>query len=303
MTIPTKKTRLLLLTIYALIASCGGQQYSKPANTHFLESSLQKLRSQQFTTAQHHLHYVEIKDTEEHPVVMIHGTPGSWNTFKFVLGNTQIQSSNHLISIDRLNWGRSISKLNNDNNHAFESQTQAIADIIKTSTKKPVILLGHSLGASLAPKVAIENPELVSGLILVSGTLDPALGSPRWYNKIASLGILKWAVPNELLQSNKEIYALKEGLQTFSSYWDKLTIPVVVIQGTKDELVDPDNVNYLRKQLSHLNKQDNKESKLTIIEVDKAGHFIPWEHTDKIVSAIQTVTEYNKNQTLVNIQK
>jgi pimeloyl-ACP methyl ester carboxylesterase len=274
---------IALLSI--VLVGCGGPTYTTAqANPYYLESSLSKLKSNLISNDKTQLHYIEVQETDQHPVVMIHGTPGSWESFKYVLGNTKLQPKNHLISVDRLDWGESQPQLESSS-PSFKLQTEAIKTIIQSATTKPVILVGHSLGASLAPKIAMDNPDLVAGLILVSGTLNPELGKPRWYNKVAGLWISKWLVPNNLLKSNDEIYALKDGLNSMSDNWSQLKIPVVVIQGTKDKLVDPDNVNYVKKKLAHLG------GKLTIVEVNKAGHFIPWEHTEKIVSAIELVNK------------
>ncbi len=272
------------ICIMLALSACGGPQHAKMLNPDYSEESLNKLSS---TSLQKNirndavqLRFVEMKDVETNPIVFIHGTPGDWTTFSFVLGNLELQKTNHMISVDRLDWGQST--LEDEKLYpSFDDQVDAISQMIRAATDKPVILVGHSLGASLAPSVAVKHPELVAGMILVAGTIDPALGKPRWYNRIARFKVIQWFLPEELIKSNKEIYALEKGLRDIDKDWAKLTVPVTVIQGEKDRLVSPRNIDYAERQLKHLGND------LTVISLPKVGHFIPWEHTDQIIEAIQ----------------
>ena len=279
---------ITIISLSILIAACGGPQHKKAHDPDFSEQSLAKLSSnystQKINNSIVKLHTVSIGDTISQPIVMIHVTPGNWSTFSFVLGNTKLQATNHLISLDRLDWGESLNSDPNKKSPDFEDQVEAIAAMIKSTTDKPVILLGHSLGASLAPNVAIKHPDLVRGMILVAGTVDPDLGGPRWFNKIAKWKIVQWFLPAKLVSSNREIYALKPGLINAKPDWQSLNIPLTVIQGKKDKLVNPANVQYVEKQYA------DKQELLDLVILDNSGHFIPWEHTNEIVKAIQQMT-------------
>jgi len=215
---------------------------------------------------------------------MVHGTPGSWSTYRYVLGNKRLHNNFKLISIDRLSWGKSTSG-NILIPETFENQVDAIASIIKHASDKPVILIGHSLGASLAPKVAIDYPDLVSGLILMAGSLDPELGKPRWYNNIASLPLINKLVPDRLNQANREIEVLQEGLISYENSWSDIFVPTTVIQGKDDKLVSPENVPFVKQQLAHL------QGELRVVEISNMGHFLPWEKTELIVSEIIAMKE------------
>ncbi len=272
-----------------LLASCGGPQHGKLLDPDYSEESLLKLQSNPISTSIENnkvkLHFVDIKDVTSHPVVMIHGTPGSWSTFAYVLGNTKLQKTNHLISVDRLDWGESKSIGKQINYPNFNDQVDAISHMIRQATDQPVILVGHSLGASMAPNIAIKYPELVKGMILVAGTVDPKFGGPRWYNRVARWKVVQWFLPDNLIKSNKEIYQMKPGLKDAEPHWEALNIPVTVIQGLKDKLVNPKNVAFVEK------KYANKADLLKMIKLPKSGHFIPWEHTEEIVKAIQAMSE------------
>ena len=280
---------IVVLLGSSLIAACGGPQHSKMLNPHYSEESLMKLRSYrinaQINQTEVNLHFVDIKDVRSHPVVMIHGTPGSWSTFNFILGNTKLQKTNHLISVDRLDWGLSKSVDGEMTFPEFDEQIDAIAEMIRAVADQPVILVGHSLGASFAPSVAIKYPELVKGMVLVAGTVDPELGGPRWFNIAARLKVVQWFLSDKLIKSNREVFKLKSGLIDAKEKWKDLTIPITVIQGSKDKLVNPNNVAYVQKNYA------DKQDLLKVIKLPEMGHFIPWEATEVIIDAIQKMNK------------
>ena len=148
---------------------------------------------------------------------------------------------------------------------------------------KKWLLIGHSLGASIAPKVAIIEPDRVSALLLIAGSLSPKLGKPRWYNRIASTIVAKWMLPKNLGYSNDEIMALRKELKVLDEQIksSKLNTQVVVIQGLKDRLVSPKNASYAKRNWQH------HFADLKIIELSDAGHFIPWQQSHLVVETIR----------------
>lgn len=277
------KCKHLIVILISLLGACSRPEFIESAGSKFEKESLNKLSyySNEFKgeSSLSSLHYVSIGNTNDLTVVMVHGTPGSWSTYRYILGNSRLHDDFKLVSLDRLSWGKSTSGDIADT-EKFKNQVDAIASIVKHASNKPVILIGHSLGASLVPKVAIEHPELVSGLILLAGSLNPELGKPRWYNKVASLPFMNKLLPDDLSKANKEIAVLKDGLSSYVSSWSDIKIPTTVIQGKEDKLVNPENVTFVRQKLAHL------QEKLRIIEIDNMGHFLPWEKTELIVSEI-----------------
>ncbi len=50
----------------------------------------------------------------------------------------------------------------------LQSMTDRLADFVAHQASGPVVLVGHSMGGELAASLAIQHPDLVSGLILIS---------------------------------------------------------------------------------------------------------------------------------------
>jgi pimeloyl-ACP methyl ester carboxylesterase len=64
-----------------------------------------------------------------------------------------------------------------------------------------------------------------------------------------------------------------------------LTVPVLMLHGTKDKLVPVANVEYLRAQLAAAGKR-NLFDQLIFPEYN---HFIPWQHPDAVEAALEKV--------------
>ena len=273
---------LMLFSCIPFLANCSRPSYENNDAQFYSAASIQsKAKSNLTSFEKSNLHYVSIGDNNGIPVVMIHGTPGNWETFRYVLGNIELQSEFNMASIDRLEWGLSqpTSKDSDGKKEEpdYKKQVDAIATIIQHfSPNKKVILVGHSLGSSIAPRVALDFPELVSGMMLLAGTIDPELGDPRWYNHAASLWPINRLIGQAMSNSNKEIKLLKNSLIATQPVWQSLDIPVTVIQGKSDKLVSPKNAAFAKKELNHLG------DKFRLLELEKVGHFIPWEQTKVI---------------------
>jgi len=224
-------------------------------------------------------------------VIFIHGTPGGWAAFERYLVSTQLQKHFFMVSVDRPGWGGSTTddkKLNG----IFSHQASSIAAVFKEHPDKKWLVVGHSLGASLAPQIALESPEAVDGLLLLAGSLNPTLGSPRWYNYAAKTWLVSKMVGPVMTDSNREIMKLHRQLNIMTTEIEKTKLPanVIVIQGLKDKLVSPKNPQYVVKEW-----QDNFDS-VEIIELPEAGHFLPWQEKGAVVQALHTLAQKNNSQ-------
>lgn len=226
-------------------------------------------------------------------VLFIHGTPGSWHAFGRYLTNPELQDEYLMVALDRPGWGSS-RPLAADGKPdkkmekrreliRFGPQSQAIQLIMNQYPDTHWLLVGHSLGASIAPRVALESPEQVRGLLLLAGSLAPNLGKARWYNRAANFFLINWLLPRDLRYSNDEIMVLRNELTQLEQDIAEqgLRMPTLIMQGMKDKLVSPRNTAYARAQWSATVQN------LEIIELEDAGHFLPWKHAPEVVKAIK----------------
>lgn len=223
-------------------------------------------------------------------VVFVHGTPGSSQAFAHLLKHPKLQACCRLVAVDRLGFGESAgSGVQAD----FDVQASAITTVFsQNQSDAPVLVVGHSLGGSIAAKVAIDNPDQVGALLIISSALDPELNGPRWYQRLADLPIIKQIIPVELHRANEEMLELMHSLEAMSNGWDNLSIPITIFQGAKDPLVHYDNTAFAEQKLP--------ASLLTMYRFPKDGHFILWERpefvVEQILSLLQGMTAHPTNQ-------
>ncbi|GAB3485436.1 alpha/beta fold hydrolase [Marinomonas epiphytica] len=233
------------------------------------------------------LHYIanQITNTPRPVVVFVHGTPGSWSAFSRYFLEAKLNQHFRLIAIDRPGWGES-----GFAGEAFPTSLQEQAfhiapllqHIWQANHQQPLILVGHSLGGSLVPLLAANQPYLVKGSIILAGDLQPQLATPRWYNTL-----LTW-LPDALLadkwqHSNQEVYQLTPSLMKAHDKLASLTSPVTILQGDQDSLVHPQNAVYAQQLFT--------QNKLKIVMLKEAGHLINLNQVDQVVAAIEEMAQ------------
>lgn len=285
--------KIVLLLVLAMPFSSIAQPYDTS------ESLAEGIFLDSVEYAQQKINYAYAGDEDAPGVLFVHGTPGNWQAFSAYLSSEELRSQFFLVSVDRLGWG--LSQLSSETRgqgidkkteklrakelikpYYFSEQAGAIGAIMQRYPNKKWIVVGHSLGASIAPKLALIKPESVKGMVLLAGSHKPSLGSPRWYNLVASMMLMRWVLPQDLRNSNDEIMTLKKELKMLETELSgaKLDTEVILIQGMQDRLVSPKNTNYIEQAWI------NTFASLKIIEIPEAGHFLPWEYFSLITKTI-----------------
>ncbi len=280
---------LWIMLISLFLSACASQKPTFSLQA-FNEKAKIDVSLHSVDTGKFNVHYAKTGNVDGPIVIFLHGTSGSWQSYTSLLKNAELQKKFTLIAVDRLGWGNSISYEYDSKSHrhrkiSFRIHAKAIAAVIQKenaqrSSERPVILVGHSLGASIAPRIVIDFPELIRGLLLVSGTIDPKLSKPRWYNRLAQFKLINAFIPNHLIHSNREVVSLPQELSQFDHKLSSFNIPVTLIQGMKDGLVDPRNVHFAREKFQYLGDD------LELIEMLNSGHFILWENPEIISKAL-----------------
>lgn len=220
----------------------------------------------------YHAYTDNIKDKgSEALIVFIHGTPGSWAVFGRYLINESLLAQANMIAYDRPGWGYSSyknKKLQMGIEPDIGKQASTLAQFLKDVNidNRPVILVGFSYGVPVAMRTALDFPKQVAGLVLVAGMLDPEVEGPRWYNRFTATKLGQWVVPDELKRSNIEMMAKQKYIEESAKKYPQLRIPLTVIQGEKDELVYPSNLDFAERTF-------NPET-TDVISIPKQGHIV-----------------------------
>jgi pimeloyl-ACP methyl ester carboxylesterase len=209
-------------------------------------------------------------------VVFIHGSPGSWDAFSSYLMDPSLTTTARLVSVDRPGYG---SSERGRVEVSLQNQAALISESIRAEGMgKPAILVGHSLGGPVAARLAMDFPELVSGLVLVAPSIDPAMEETKWFQIPANWFWVRWILPSALDVCNQEILPLKGELEKMLPLWKGIKIPVRLIQGLDDDLVPPENADFAERVLIHAD--------LKVTRVPGLNHFVPWSRPDLINAAI-----------------
>jgi len=199
-------------------------------------------------------------DPDGQHALLIHGTPGNASGWSRVLASSP--AGMHLAALDRPGFGDS------EPRHAVPSlreQASALLPVLERS-REPMVMVGHSLGAPIACMAAAMWPELIGGLLLVSGAMDPGLERVRWYNwACRGAGPL---VVRSLRNSNQEIWALRSELDALRPLLPEIRCPVSLLHGTHDRLAPLANVDYSMRLLTGCES-------VRRVDLSGVGHFVP----------------------------
>jgi pimeloyl-ACP methyl ester carboxylesterase len=273
-----KYSFLILLVVIATVmhACINFRMSAREVDAFFKEKNLHGTQ-QHYQAAGREIHYVTSGDDTRPLVLFVHGSPGSLSAFIEFMADSALLQQAFLVTTDRPGFGHS-------NFGMGEPSLQKQALILKPILEKyklcrPIILVGHSLGGPLIARMAMEYPELVDGLVIVAGSIDPELEpNETWFRAPLATPFLSWILPRSFRSSNEEIYHLKPELQKMLPRWKDITCPVIVIQGKEDSLVPAANADFARKMLVH--------APVDFVLVDGMNHFVPWSNPELIHDAV-----------------
>ena len=229
----------------------------------------------------HNIHYAVTGSDTMPTIIFIHGTPGSWDAFAGYLKDSALLQHYRLISIDRPGFGYS----DFGKPYHLQQQSEMISPVLQTfKNGKPVFLVGHSLGGPMVVKLCADNPVLFSGVVIISGSIDPAEEEPEKWRPWLFNTPLNLLVPGALKQSNEEIWYFKKDLVGLTNDFEKIYCPVIFIHGQKDTWVPPGNVAYGKKMLVNA-------AGIAEIFFPDGNHFIPWTKMNEIKKTLLNLVE------------
>lgn len=117
------------------------------------------------------------------PVLMIHGASANAREFSFTLA-PRLEGTHRVLMADRPGHGYSGRP---DGAEQLDVQAEQMAGVLKAfALGEKAVIVGHSFGGAVALRLALDHPDLVSGLVLLAPTThDWGGGGEAWYNKLA----------------------------------------------------------------------------------------------------------------------
>jgi len=229
------------------------------------------------------LSYLRAGDATTPRVIFIHGTRSSANDWAdFLIDPAPGFES---VAVDRLGFGQSGGR--DGGVSSFQAQAQAIAPLLierkdSSGVGRWPVLVGHSLGAPIAARLAAMYPGRVRALVLVAGPFDPALQEPGLITSIAATSLVRFFLPQILDNSLGELDAAQRQTTLLAPELRTITCTVVIIHGTADEFVSYQNALYLQALLV------NAKSVHTVT-LNEQRHFVLWDNPAEIWNVLKEI--------------
>ena len=281
---PSVKGALLFFLLATGLAGCGNPPYPRGSTEQLFAGGASPIMSQQVVSGQP-INMASVAGDakfvgksgfagKDKILLFVHGSPGDWKAWSYYLKTPELAGFAKRIAVDRPGFGDSgrgvvVTDL--------RQQAALITKLIPDGQQ--AIVVGHSLGGPLAVWMALNSPDKVCGVVSIAGSLSSRYEEPRWYNLLADSALLRWAVPREMVWSNQEMMALSGELGKLEAAVGQLHVPVTVIQGAKDSLVDHKTVVEFEKYAPG--------AWLKIKNLPNETHFVLWEKPQIIVDAIK----------------
>ncbi|GAC1631797.1 MAG: alpha/beta fold hydrolase [Nevskia sp.] len=219
-------------------------------------------------------------------IVFIHGTPGDWRGWAGFLADPQLRERATMIAVDRPGFGNSgrgrmLPEI------ADQSRLLAPLLTIAGGGEGGALLVGHSLGGPIAARLAMDYPQQVRAALLIAPSIAPEYENPRWFNRLADSWLAhalagSWLMhrvaDDDLYNSNAEIMPLVHGLRQMEPGWAALKMPITVMQGLQDDLVDPRTADYAERVLPKPNG--------VVQRLPDEDHFVLWREPQLVTAAI-----------------
>ena len=216
--------------------------------------------------------YLAVGDPMAPRLILIHGTPGAAEVWADFLADPPPDVE--IVALDRPGFGASGPE---GAVATLDRQADAVGALMPDD--RPSILLGHSLGGPIAALAAARHPERVRALILLAASLDPDLETIHPMQRLGAWAPVRTILPRPIRNANAELLALKPQLEALRVELPLIRCPVLIVHGTRDDLVPFSNTAYAATTLTGACHVET-----TVLE--GADHFLPWNAVGAVRDAI-----------------
>jgi pimeloyl-ACP methyl ester carboxylesterase len=218
-----------------------------------------------------HLHYAIAGSDSLPSLVFIHGSPGGWIHYLKFMRDPDLLKKFRIISLDRPGFGFS----DFGNAMHLQEQCKLILPLLqRLKTDQPMIVSGHSLAGAIVARLAADDPDLFTTVIIVAGSLDPAVEKKETWRRVMDKKPMFWFLPGAFQPSNTELLYLKEDLKPLADDLNKITSNILFVHGDKDDWVPIENISYGQKMMVNT-------ASIRADTIRGGDHNFPWKKTEE----------------------
>ncbi|TVQ89301.1 MAG: alpha/beta hydrolase [Bacteroidetes bacterium] len=212
----------------------------------------------------------------------LHGSPSSMSVYNVYYQDKDLANRVNIIAADRPGYGYSGLGMSET---SIRRQAEKMWKILeKEGFPSPLYIVGASYGGSVAASMAMLQPEMVDGVVLISASLAPGKEKTYGISYIIQRAPFRWLMPAMIRVANDEKLTHYEALTEIVPYWERIIAPVVMIYGTADRLIFPENADFARRKLVNS----------PVIEkhpLEGEGHFLQIKYKDFILERLFNLIE------------
>jgi len=179
-------------------------------------------------------------------VLYIHGAPGSCDAFFTYMQDSTMDRQYLQLSLDRKGYGYSDYGYSET---SIVNQANLIQPILAQYPDKKWILVAHSFGCAIAAVLAVQNKTIVKKIVLLGAAADPTFEKMVSWARVSDTKLVRMISGTDIAVATDEKLSHQAELIKIEPYWSEIECEVVIMHGTRDNLVPYENVAYLKQRI------------------------------------------------------
>lgn len=256
------------------------------------------------------IHYAALGDKKNPLIVMIHGFPDFWYSWRDQMA--ALSSDYYVVAIDQRGYNLS-DKPKGVENYDMRLLVGDVIAVIKHLGREKAIIVGHDWGGAVSWTLAMYQPQYVEKLIILNlphlRGLNRELANnpqqqknsqyarnfqqPDAHTKVTAEQLTFWVKDPEAKKKYLEAFK-RSDIEAMLNYYKrnyprepytedkspviKVKMPVLMIHGLDDTALLPGALN---------NTWEWLDSDLTLVTIPKAGHFVQQDASDLVTRSMK----------------
>ena len=256
------------------------------------------------------IHYAALGDRKSPLIVMIHGFPDFWYTWRDQM--EALSKDNYVVALDQRGYNLS-DKPKGVENYDMRLLMSDVAAVIKHCGREKAIIVGHDWGGAVSWSLAMYMPQVVEKLIILNlphlrGLSRELANNPQQqknsqyarnfqqpdaHTKVTAEQLAGWVTDPAARQKYIEAFK-RSDIEAMLNYYKrnyprepyredtspviKVKAPVLMIHGLDDWALLPGALN---------NTWEWLEQDLTLVTIPKSGHFVQQDASETVTRTIR----------------